>query len=140
MNTGDFIVEKFGDRNICVGGVGKMFYQEGFPLSISVEEFSKQDIDVSLLHVVEEFWNNGWSWKTVEMKLRGELEGDINKVLKINFGELMSFYHCLEQPQRSRGGYEKSREMIFQYLFGCSTNNVRKGVDINPINWLREKQ
>ena len=114
-----------------------MFYQEGFPISIAVSEFKKKGIEVSLLHIIEEFWNNGWSWKTVEMKLRGELEEDIDKSLVIDFDYLQNFYNCLEQPRRKNGGYEESREMIFQYLFGSSTDDVRSGKNKEPLNWLR---
>jgi hypothetical protein len=32
----DFKIEVFGDRWICLKGVGKLFYQEGFPISMAV--------------------------------------------------------------------------------------------------------
>lgn len=41
---------------------------------------------------------------------------------------LKSFYDCLEQPRRNNGGYEESREMIFNYLFSS----------INPSLWFKE--
>ena len=133
----DFLIQNFGGRVICLKGVGKMFYQEGFPISIAVSEFKKKGIEVSFLHMIEEFWDNGWSWKTIEMKLRCELEEDIDKALQIDMDYLMSFYACLEQPRRKNGGYEESREMIFQYLFGSSTDEVRSGKNKEPLNWLR---
>jgi hypothetical protein len=89
--------------------------------------------------MVEEFWDNGWSWKTIEIKLRGELEEDIDKSLDFDFEYLKNFYDCLEQPKRSNGGYEKSREMIFQYLFGTTTEDVRSGRNINPIIWAESR-
>jgi len=107
-----------GDRRIAVKGVGKMFYQDGYPLSMSVMELGKRGTEVSLLHVVDELWGNGWSWQTIERKLQGELDEDIDKNLKVDFDYLKEFYNCLEQPRRANGGYEQSREMIFQYLFG----------------------
>lgn len=129
MSNGEIIVEKFGNRNICIEGVGILFYQEGLPLSVSVSELNKKNIEVSLLHIVEELWSNGWSWKTIERKFKGELDEDIDKVLKINFNYLEEFYKNLEQPERSRGGYEKSREMIFEYLFN----------EVDKKQWLFEK-
>ena len=133
----NFLIQNFGGRVICLKGIGKMFYQEGFPISIAVLEFKKKGIEVSLLHIIEEFWDNGWSWKTIEMKLRGELEEDIDKSLVIDFDYLQKFYNCLEQPRRKNGGYEESRKMIFHYLFGLPTNEVRNGKSKEPLNWLR---
>ena len=133
---GDFLIQRFGDRNICLRGVGKMFYQDGFPISMAVSEFKKSGIEVSYLHMVEEFWDNGWSWETIELKLRGELEEDIDNDMLLDFEYLKRFYDCLEQPKRRNGGYEESREMIFQYLFGTSTDNVRSGLNREPLDWL----
>jgi hypothetical protein len=114
-----------GDRRIVVKGVGKMFYQDGYPLSMSVMELGKRGIEVSLLHVVDELWGNGWSWQTIERKLQGELDEDIDKNLKVDFDYLNTFYRCIDYG-RSKGGYEQSREMIFQYLFG-GDEQVAKG-------------
>lgn len=127
----DFLIKKFGKRTICLKGIGKMFYQEGFPISIAVSEFKKKDIEVSFLHIIEEFWDNGWSWKTIEMKLKGEIEEDIDNSLRIDMDYLKSFYNYLEQPQRMIDGYEKSREMIFQYLFDSSSDDVRTGKNVD---------
>lgn len=135
----DFKIEVFGDRWICLKGVGKLFYQEGFPISMASAELKKRNIEISFLHMIEEFWDNGWSWKTIEIKLRGELEEDIDKSLDFDFEYLKNFYDCLEQPQRSNGGYEKSREMIFQYLFRTTTEDARSGRNINPIIWAESR-
>lgn len=40
MNTSKILVESFGERKICINGVGKMFYQDGFPISIAVKELN----------------------------------------------------------------------------------------------------
>jgi len=37
---------------------------------------------------------------------------------------LKYFYDCLEQPKRSNGGYEESRELIFEYLYGYSSSEA----------------
>ena len=128
----------FNGRKICVKGIGVLFYEKGLPLTISISELNKKDIEVSMMHVVEEFWENGWSWKTIESKLKGEIGIDIEKNMNIDFKELKYFYDCLEQPKRKNGGYEESREMIFQFLFNCSTNDVRNGKDKKPLNYLRD--
>lgn len=122
-------VEQFGDRWICIEGVGKMFYQDGFPLGLSVSRLKEKGIETSMFHVIEELWGNGWSWKTIEMKLRGEMEDDDNE-LKLDINSLMEFYACLEQPMRANGGYEKSREMIFQYLFGHSSKEAIENKEV----------
>lgn len=132
-------IEKFGDRLICIKGVGKMFYQEGFPLSISVSKLKKNGIELSILHVVEELWDNGWSWQTIERKLKGEIDEDIDKVLDIDFDLLHNFYRNLEQPNRSNGGYEKSREMIFRYLFDIPSDDAIKEGNRFPFDWLVDK-
>jgi hypothetical protein len=125
----DFLIQSFGERIICLKGVGKMFYQEGFPISMAISELRNKNIEVSFLHMIEEFWENEWSWKTIEMKLRGEMEIDIDKSINVDMDELQYFYSLLEQPRRKNGGYEESRELIFKYLFS----------DVNPEKWFKSK-
>lgn len=139
MNKNDFLIDEINGRWVALKGIGKMFYQDGFPISMAVSELKKDNIEVSFFHLVEEFWNNGWSWETIEKKLKGELADDIDKSLEIDFNKLGTFYGCLEQPYRKNGGYEKSREMIFEYLFGCSTDDVRAGNNTKSLDFLRKK-
>jgi hypothetical protein len=113
-----FEVIDVGDKKICVAGVGKLFFEGGFPISMTMEEFRKVDVEISFLHLIDELWSNGWSWETIEKKLVGELSDDINNSLEFDLVELERFYKCLEQPYRKNGGYEESREMFFKYLFG----------------------
>jgi hypothetical protein len=120
-----FEVIEVGDKKICVAGVGKLFFEGGFPISMSVEEFRKVGVEISFLHLVDELWSNGWSWGTIEKKLVGELSDDINNSLEFDLVELERFYKCLEQPYRSNGGYEKSREMYYNFLF----NNESVAID-----------
>lgn len=121
----NMIIDKFGERTICIEGIGKLLYQDGFPLSLSIQKLKENDIEVSILHIIEEFWNNGWSWKTIENKLKGEMIDDIDKSLSLDFIYLKSFYDCLEQPKRANGGYEESRKMIFNYLFLTPEEGVK---------------
>lgn len=129
---GSIIIDNIGERKIAVGGVGKLFYQDGFPISMAVSELNKQGIEVSMFHLIEELWENGWSWKTIEIKLRGEMELDIDKSMSLNFTKLKKFYFCLEQPNRANGGYEESRSIIFEYLFGMSKKE-------EMAQWVKEK-
>lgn len=123
-------IVSIGNRTIVIKGVARSFYEGGFPISISMEEFSKRGIEVSLLHLAEQCWENGWSTETILKKLKGECDLDINKVMgAIHWETLEKFCNCLEQPKRANGGYEESREMIFQYLFGMASNEAKQDVN-----------
>jgi len=111
-------IKPFPGREVCIGGVGKMFYEGGFPIGMCVKMLSDKGIQTSFYHLIDELWNNGWSWETIEMKLRGEVADDVDGALNIDFNDLERFYNLLEQPKRSNGGYEESREMLFQFLYG----------------------
>ena len=123
----DFLIENFDNKLICLKGVGKMFYQEGFPISMLITEFKKQNIEVSIIHVADECMKNGWSSKTTYNKLKAEFEEDIDKGNKYDFEELKEF--CWSD-------YETQREKIFNYLFKTTTNSVRSGENKQPLNWL----
>jgi hypothetical protein len=123
-------VLEIGNRKVAIKGIAKLFYEEGFPISLSIEELSLSNIEVSLYHIADQCWNNGWSSSTIMKKLRGECDIDINNAMSfIDWGSLEYFCSLLEQPQRFNGGYEESREIIHKYLFGDQTNST---------NWLRE--
>lgn len=112
----DFLVHKFGDRLICLKGVGKLFYQDGFPISISISELKKKDIEVSILHVADECMKNGWSAKTTFNKLKADMEEDIDR----NTYDLTLLNKFCYAP------YEEQREMIFKYLFNDDKENALK--------------
>lgn len=113
-------VEQFGDRWICIGGVGKMFYQDGFPISMSISELKKKGIEVSIYHVADECLKHGWSAKTTISKIKADLVDDIDKN-SVSVEDLELFCNS---------DYETQREMIFQYLFGERET---------AYNWLKEK-
>lgn len=69
-------VIEIGDRMICVKGIGKLFYQEGFPIYMSIDILKEKGIEVSLLHIADELYKNGWEPKTILQKLRQELSND----------------------------------------------------------------
>lgn len=137
----DLVVETFGGRRICIKGVGKLFYQEGFPISMAISELKKKGVEVSMLHVADECMNNGWSSKTTISKLKGECDIDIeNSMNGIDWDQIELFCKMGDQPYYGdQGGYEKQREMIFNYLFGSSTDEVKKGKNKEAVNWLQKK-
>lgn len=128
MSVDSLLTERFGERLVCLAGVGKMFYQDGFPISIAVSELKKCGIEVSILHVADECLKNGWSAKTTYNKLKADFEEDIDKDNQYDFELLQRF--CFSD-------YETQREMIFDYLFGCSTEDVRSGKNKEPLVFLR---
>jgi hypothetical protein len=131
----DLLIEKFGGRTICFGGIGKMFYQEGFPISMAVSELNKKGVEVSILHVADECLKNGWSAKTTYNKLKAYFEDDIDGNSKnIDWQKLEHFCNLSNDPYFKNGGYEEQREMIFQYLFGLSTDDVRNIINKLHVN------
>ena len=123
----NFLIEKFDNRLICLKGVGKLFYQEGFPISLSVNKMKENGIEVSLLHVADECLKNGWSAKTTINKLKEDFEDDIDGN---NYDLELLEKFCY-------ASYEEQREMIFEYLFKCKTDDVRSDKNKEPLNWLR---
>lgn len=116
-----------GDRKIIIKGVGKLFYQMGFPISMSILKAKEMGSEVSILHVAKECLKHGWSESTVLRKLKEEFADDPNKT-KYNAEELEKFLYS---------SYDEQREMIFQYLFECSTDDVRSGINTKPLEWAK---
>jgi len=98
----DLTIEAFGDRVICIRGIGKMFDQDGFPIQMAIERLKKENIKVSMFHVADELLKLGWKCKTVESRLSEDYEGET--LLE----DLKTFIWA---------SYEEQREMIFEYLF-----------------------
>lgn len=93
------------NRQVVIGGIGKLFYQEGMPISISVKHLENKGLKVSIYHIADELLKNGWSSKTVFNKMREDLADSGEKY---DIESLKSFIFA---------EYEKQREMIFEYLF-----------------------
>ncbi len=111
-------IESFGNRNIAIKGVGKLFYESGFPISLTIQYLKERDIEVSILHVADECLKNNWSPKTVITKLVDDFS-DGNE--KLDKEQLRIFCNS---------SYEEQREMLFVYLF------VTKDC---AYNWLLNK-
>lgn len=111
----DITIELFGDRMIAIKGIGKMFFQDGFPISMSISELKKQNVEVSIFHVADECLKNGWSANTTYNKLKADFEDDIDG----------NEYDLELLKQFCNSDYDSQREMIFQYLF----NNEKQVYD-----------
>jgi hypothetical protein len=118
-------------KNIVIKGIGKMFYQEGFPINMAITYLREKGIEVSIFHIADELSKHGWSNETILRKLRFDLEDTIVGDQKYtNFDELKIFVYA---------SYEVQREMIFEYLFGCSISDVHNSINLNPMQWLKNK-
>ena len=54
-----------GKRQIAVRGIGRLFYQDGFPITMSIQCLKEKNIEISILHIVDELIKHGWSNKTI---------------------------------------------------------------------------
>lgn len=120
MKSGEFLIDKIGGRSICLRGIGKLFYQEGFPILIAITELKKKGIEVSILHVADECLKNGWSPKTTLSKLKEDFEDGIDKNV-YDMDLLYKFCHA---------DYDEQRRIIFNYLFGS---------EAIALDWARNK-
>lgn len=93
----DLEIKFFADRAIVVKGVGKLYYEQGFPIEMSILHFKDKGIEVSVLHVADELLKNGFPPKRVIAILQDEGIEGIEKFCNAT--------------------YQKQREMIFDYLF-----------------------
>lgn len=109
-----FLVENIDGKEVCLKGVGKLFYQDGFPISMSIQTLKNAGVEVSILHVADECLKHGWSAKTTFNKIKADFDEDINNE-KVNFDELEKF--CFAP-------YEEQRGMIFNSLFGYNKDNA----------------
>jgi hypothetical protein len=107
---------KISDRKIIISGIGKLFFQDGFPISMSIQEANSCGYEVSILHVADECIKNGWSGKTTFNKISADFQDDINKN-NFDFKLLKTFCDA---------DYERQREMIFQYLYGCDYKQTKE--------------
>lgn len=110
MKASDIKVELFGDRQICIGGVGTLFHQEGFPIGMSARQLANKNIELSWFHVVKELRDN---FPGRPERLFAKIEAEINDAKVENIVvdlEIIKKFIYAE--------YEDGQAMIFDYLFG----------------------
>lgn len=107
----DFEVIEIDGRKIVIRGIGKSFYQDGFPIAMAVSMFLEKGFSVSLFHLADELLKNGWSPDRVMKTLSAELADTIQGDQKIYFDPMSLSVFC-------HADYEAQRLMIFDDLFG----------------------
>jgi len=105
-------VIQIGRRKIAFG-IGKLFFESGFPISMAITELAAKNIEVSIFHVADECMKNDWSAKTTFNKIKADFEGE-----NFDSTELQSF--C-------ESDYETQRKMIFNYLFTSQEEAITWG-------------
>lgn len=119
----DIKIINIGNRRVCVSGIGKMFYQDGFPISMAISVLAESGIEVSLYHVFDELSRSGGFpiTKRGEDRALTAIISSINdRIQGENAGEITED----ELTRYSKMNYEDQREEIFQYLFGMPSNDA----------------
>ncbi len=101
-------------HNVVIRGVGKMYYQEGLPIGITISRLESEGYKVSVLHIADELLKEGWKPERVLSRLKEEIADSVEIDLKHHLPLLQKFVNA---------SYEDQREMIFQSLF----SNVETG-------------
>lgn len=122
-------VENINGRKIAIDGIAKAFYQDGYPITLAIDECKKQGVEVSLLHVADQLLKHGWEAKTVINKLRNDaMEGISGEINTTNWDQLNKFCNST---------YEDQREMIFQYLFSETSQQSITGEGQNARSFFK---
>lgn len=103
-----FSITSIGSRVIIIKGIGKMFYQEGFPISLGVSRCKELGYEVSYLHIADELLKNGWKPETVLKRLGEDNQDALKGEERVPLDLIREFVFK---------EYEDQREMIFNYLF-----------------------
>lgn len=104
-----------GDRTVVVKGIGKMFMQEGFPLSLSFAVLTSHGYEISIYHLVDELMRHYLDSGTLAYKVKDKVLSTLkecvedDKTVGINMEEVAHYISS---------DYEKQRQMIFTYLWG----------------------
>lgn len=109
-------IVEVGDRKIVIGGVGKFFYQDGLPVSMSVTRLKAEGFEVSILHVADECMKNGWNAKTTFNKIKADFEDDMEEAMLKMEGKPPSYDWAVLRTF-CYADYDAQRAMIFEYLF-----------------------
>lgn len=115
MIIDDFHIMEVGERKIFIKGLGKMFYQDGFPIGVAMHRLKEHGVEISYYHLADELQKHGWSNKTILSKLREELSD--SGLLLLSVMEKIENFLLAE--------YEEQRAMIFEYLFESSYETAK---------------
>jgi hypothetical protein len=111
-------IVNIGGREIVVGGIGKMLYQEGFPLSVAIKYWNDRCVEVSLLHVADELLKSGdFSEEQVVIKIQAALSERIEGDKPVSLAPIKDFCYA---------DYDEQRLMIHNYLFGSTIQELRE--------------
>jgi uncharacterized UBP type Zn finger protein len=124
LNFKEMEIAEINGKKVIVKGVGKMYYESGFPISMSVEKAKTMGCEVSVLHVADELLKNGMSPKTVVSRIK---EDFVDGGLTIPMEHIEKFCNS---------SYEDQREMIFQSVFGfptSDTESIKKIIESNAL-------
>lgn len=137
----DFEVELINGRKVLLKGVGKLFYESGYPISMAISGLAEKGVEVSLLHLADELIKSGSfpfdkrgvcsAYKKIVGELDDSIQGDSKPTTTKE--DLYKFCHA---------NYEDQREMIFQYLFGTPSKGAEKNIKVQAAFFtqiLKEK-
>ena len=111
--------EKIGDRTICIGGVGTLFHQEGFPLGMSAKRLAESGVELSWFHVIKELYYQYTSNDRLYNKILSEIQDASIEGVKVDLDKIHEFIYAT---------YEHQCEMIFEYLFNCDRDLAKRWV------------
>ncbi len=124
-----FEIATIDGKQVVLAGIGKLFYEEGFPIHISVDILKEKGLSVSVLHIADELYKNGWSEKAIVKTLSQDFEGSesiVSEFIKVaTAGEpRKDLPPNGEQWIYSENGYDLQREMLFQWLFNFESSEA----------------
>lgn len=144
MEQGFEIISIDGEQ-IVVNGIGKMFYEIGFPIQMSIDILKNKGYKVSILHIADELYKHGWDDKAILKAFTTDTGVDFEEIDLIKEFVKAGRDTHLSQDDRdpsklkqghvfiySSGGYEAQHDMIFNYLFGYSVDSIREGKNSVP--------
>lgn len=103
-----FRIEDFGNRRICIAGVGTMFHQEGIPIGMAAKELHDNGIELSWFHVIKELYMQYDSNDRLFSKIKAEIEDAKVEGISVDMDFIKKFCYA---------DYDTQQEIIFQYLY-----------------------
>jgi len=124
-----FEITEIDGQKIVVGGIGRLFFEDGFPIHISVDILKDKGIKVSLLHIADELYKNGWSEKAIINTLSQDFPDCSDKIKAFLALAIEGKPFDMPPPTGrkflySKNGYDLQREMLYHELFGDKDKRV----------------